>query len=195
MWDQRFSAEHYVYGKDPNGFLEENVDRLPGREVLCLAEGEGRNAVFLARHGFSVTAVDASAVGLEKARCLAAEHGVEIDTVHADLEDYALGVDRWDAIVSIFCHVLPPLRRKVHAQVPAALRRGGVFLLEAYTPAQLHNNTGGPRDINRLMTAEQLQQELAPLEFQCLREVEREIVEGAHHTGLAAVVQVIARRP
>lgn len=195
MWDERFSAEHYVYGKEPNAFLEENVDRLPGRKVLCLAEGEGRNAVFLAGHGFSVTAVDASAVGLEKARRLAAERGVEIHTVHADLEDYALGVDRWDAIVSIFCHVLPPLRRKVHAQVPAALRRGGVFLLEGYTAAQLQHSTGGPRDIARLMSAEQLQEELAPLEFPCLREVEREVVEGAHHTGLGAVVQVIARRP
>lgn len=194
VWDERFSAEHYVYGKEPNAFLEENVAHLYGREVLCLAEGEGRNAVFLARRGFSVTAVDASAVGLDKARRLAAEHGVEIHTVHADLEDYALGIDRWDAIVSVFCHVLTPLRRKVHAQVAAALREGGVFLLEAYTPAQLQNNTGGPRDIDRLMSAEQLQEELAPLEFQCLREVEREIIEGAHHTGTGSVVQVIARK-
>lgn len=194
MWDERYRADFYVFGKEPNGFLEQHVGELRKGEVLCLAEGEGRNAVFLARQGFKVTAVDASPVGLAKARRLAAEHGVEIDTVCADLEDYDMGVERWDSIVSIFCHVLPPLRKKVHARVRDALRNGGVFLLEAYTPAQLVHGTGGPKSAERMMSKALLREELAGLKFRRLEELEREILEGVHHTGRSAVVQLIAEK-
>lgn len=194
MWDERYRADFYVFGTEPNGFLEQHLGELRKGEVLCLAEGEGRNAVFLAREGFKVTAVDASPVGLAKARRLAKEHGVEIQTVCADLEDYDMGVERWDSIVSIFCHVLPPLRKKVHARVRGALRKGGVFLLEAYTPAQLAHGTGGPKSAERMMSKALLREELAGLRFLRLEELEREILEGVHHTGRSAVVQLIAEK-
>lgn len=195
MWDERYSTTDYVYGTAPNRFLETHAHLLPPGEVLCLAEGEGRNAVFLARRGYRVTAVDASPVGLAKAERLAAEQGVEIETVCADLAHFPLGADRWAGIVSIFGHLPPDVRRRVHAQIPAALRPGGVLLLEAYTPAQIALGTGGPKSPELMMSAATLADELAGLEFLRLEELRREVVEGMGHTGRGAVVQVVARKP
>lgn len=195
MWDERFSAGHYVYGVEPNDFLREHVARLPGGgRVLCLAEGEGRNAVFLAQRGFAVTAVDASAVGLAKGERLARERGVRVDWVCADLADYELGERCWDGIVSIFCHLPAPVRAALHRRVVASLRDRGVLLLEAYTPAQLGRGTGGPPDVSMMMTAAALQLELRGLHVEFLRELEREVVEGTLHTGAGAVVQLMASR-
>lgn len=163
--------------------------------MLCLAEGQGRNAVFLAGLGHRVTAVDRSPVGLEGARRLAAERDVEVETVVADLADFDLGDARWDAIVSVFAHLPPELRRDVHARVVRALRPGGLFVLEAYTPRQLDYGTGGPPDPALLVTLEALRTELAGLDVEHGVEREREVVEGAKHTGLAHVVQFVARRP
>lgn len=168
---------------------------MPPGDVLCLAEGEGRNAVFLARRGHRVLAVDASAVGLAKAAQLAEEHGVRIETLTADLADLVIEPGRWDAIVSIFCHVPPPIRRTLHRQAVAGLRPGGLFVLEAYTPAQLEFRTGGPPTVELLMTLADLREELAGLEFLQALEIERDVVEGRLHTGRGAVVQIVARKP
>ncbi|MFU8821322.1 MAG: SAM-dependent methyltransferase [Gammaproteobacteria bacterium] len=194
MWDERYSADEYVFGKEPNRFLEEHFARMPKGKVLCLAEGEGRNAVFLARQGYEVTAVDASAVGLAKARRLAEEHGVQVRWICADLAGYDPGVDQWDGIVSIFCHLSPDARRPLHARLPGALKRGGVLLLEAYTPDQLAHRTGGPSNVGWMMTPSDLATELPGLVFNRLQELEREIVAGRHHHGMSAVVQLIAEK-
>lgn len=195
QWNQRYATEDYWYGTQPNDFLKEHVGALPpcGR-VLCLAEGEGRNAVFLAEQGFEVVAVDASAVGLAKAERLARERRVRVTTVHADLGRYALGHDAWDGIVSIWCHLPPALRARVHANVRPALRVGGVFLLEAYTPAQLEFKTGGPPTAELMPTLAGLRAELSGLAFEVAIERERDVHEGRGHDGQSAVVQVVARR-
>lgn len=197
MWDQRYSEPGFAYGIEPNDFLAATATRyLPvGGEVLCLAEGEGRNAVYLARQGFRVTGVDSSAVGLTKARALAGEHGVEVATVVADLAEYDLGFARWDGIVSIWCHTPSALRARLHRAVVAALRPGGVFLLEAYTPAQLEHRTGGPPVADMLMTLAAVREELAGLELVLGEEKVREVHEGAYHDGPSAVLQVVARKP
>lgn len=197
MWDQRYREPGFAYGTEPNDFLVATAERYlpPGGQVLSLAEGEGRNAVFLAQRGFRVTGVDGSAVGLAKARALAAERGVELDTVVADLADYELGVDRWDGIVSIWCHTPSSLRARLHRGVVAALRPGGVFLLEAYTPDQLRYKTGGPPSADLLMTLAAVRDELAGLELVVGDERVREVHEGAHHDGPSAVLQVVARKP
>lgn len=134
MWDERYSAEEYVYGTSPNNFLEANFSSIPKGKVLSLAEGEGRNAVFLAKQGYSVTAVDASLVGLNKARKLAEDNGVVIEFIQADLADYDLGENQWDGIVSIFCPLPSSVRKQLHKKVVAGLKPNGVFLIEAYTP-------------------------------------------------------------
>ncbi|HYO54583.1 class I SAM-dependent methyltransferase [Archangium sp.] len=196
-WDARFSQEEYVYGTKPNDYLVECTPSLPPppARVLSLGEGEGRNGVYLAGLGYRVTAVDASAVGLRKAEHLAAQRGVSLERVHSDLGDYAIAPGAWDAIISIFCHMPMPLRRQVYRAALAGLRPGGVLVLEAYTPAQLALRTGGPPVRERLYTAEELREDFAGLEFSVLRELERDVVEGSLHTGRAAVVQVLGRKP
>ena len=195
-WDARYAGEEFWYGTLPNDFLREHAAALPplGR-VLCLGEGEGRNAVFLAEQGFAVVGVDLSAVALAKAARLARERGVVITTLQADLAQFPLGRAAWDGIVSIWCHLPPPLRARVHSDVVGALRPAGVFLLEAYAPAQLAHRTGGPATVELLPTVAALRDELAGLSFEIAVECEREIHEGRRHNGRSAVVQVLARRP
>lgn len=193
MWNARYSRPGFVYGTEPNDFLVAEASRIPSGRVLSLGEGEGRNAVYLAGLGYDVLAVDSSRVGLRKARQLAAERGVKIRTVAADLSDFELEPRAWEGIVSIFCHLPPPLRRRVHRGVARGLLPGGVFILEAYTPRQLAYGTGGPPTTDLLLSLNDLRAELPGLELLVAREVEREVLEGSHHTGLGHVVQVVAR--
>ena len=194
-WDARYAEPGWAFGTEPNDFLREHAGALPPRaRVLCLAEGEGRNAVWLARQGHDVTAVDTARIGLEKAQRLAATHGVRLDLVCADLADFVFEPDAWDGVVSIFAHVPVPVRRRVHAALPFTLRPGGVLLLEAYRPQQLERGTGGPPDDARMLDLERLRAELGGLEWLLARELERPVVEGRYHTGTASVVQLVARR-
>lgn len=196
-WDERFAGDDYAYGKEPNDFLRAAAAKLPEppAKILSLAEGEGRNAVFLAGLGHQVTAIDSSSVGLAKAERLAKERGVTLTTVEADLADYPIEPGAWDAVVSIFCHLPPPLRRQVHRAVVQGLRPGGVVVLEGYTPRQLEFRTGGPPVLELLYSAEILREDFEGLEFLSLEELERDVVEGRLHTGRAAVVQLLARKP
>jgi SAM-dependent methyltransferase len=192
MWDERFSEPGYAYGKDPNQFLVSVADRIPPGRVLCLAEGEGRNAVYLAGLGYQVTAIDASTVGLNKAQALAEERGVEIEAVHADLADYEIDPGEWQGVISIYCHLPPIVRAALHEQCLRGLGPGGVFILEAFTPRQLDHGTGGPKDRDLLMELDIIRQELPGLRFEVAREIEREVVEGEYHGGTASVLQILA---
>jgi SAM-dependent methyltransferase len=198
MWDQRYDEEGFAYGIDPNDFLKSEYGRIPkGGRVLCLAEGEGRNAVFLAKQGYVVTAVDQSSVGLAKAKNLAVENGVEISTVVADLTGYDLGNEIWDGIVSIAAHVPPNVRKKLHGQVVNSLKRGGVFILEAYTERHIEmDGIGGPPPSMKemFMSLKELGPELNGLDFVVGDEIERNISEGKYHQGESAVVQVVANK-
>lgn len=195
MWNEKYNNEQFVYGTAPNDFLRDNAHRFsPEGKILCIAEGEGRNAVWLAEQGFQVTAVDASDVGLAKGRKLAASRGVTVNWIHADLSQYVPGVGVWDGVVAIFAHLPPDLRSRVHADCVDSLKEGGVLLLEAYTPEQLNFKTGGPGNPDWLMTPEVLQQELQGLTFEQLQKTERDVIEGIGHTGLGSVVQVIGIR-
>ncbi len=194
MWDLRYSSDDFAYGTEPNDFLVDNLNHLLKGKVLCLAEGEGRNAVWLAQQGMDVTAVDASAVGLNKAQKLAFERGVSMTTTQSDLKHFDFGSNQWDSIVSIFCHLPPDLRQHVHAQCVEALKPGGTMLLEAFIPRQLEFNTGGPPVIEMMMDSASLQQELQGLQFIHLEETVRDIQEGEFHNGQSAVVQLIAMK-
>ena len=194
-WDERYAGPGYAYGLEPNDFLVLVAGHLPPGPVLSLAEGEGRNALFLAGRGHDVLAVDQSAVGLAKARERARELGLPLQTRQADLGEYAIEPGAWAGVVSIFCHLPRALRERVHASVVRGLRPGGVLVLEAYTPDQLGRGTGGPASADFLMSLEDLTRELAGLEFLHAVELERDVHEGSFHTGRAAVVQVVARRP
>jgi 2-polyprenyl-3-methyl-5-hydroxy-6-metoxy-1,4-benzoquinol methylase len=195
VWNKRYGQAEYAYGTAPNDFLVSMVDRIPKGQVLCLCEGEGRNGVYLAEQGCTVTGVDGSANGLQKAQALAEERGVTITTVVADLADYAIAPNTYDAVVSIFAHLPHELRRRIHTQVVAGLRPGGVLVLEAYTPAQIGRGTGGPSTPDLLPTLADLRTELAGLDIVLGQEIEREIHEGAFHGGMSSVVQLLAVKP
>jgi SAM-dependent methyltransferase len=193
-WDERYAEPDYAYGTEPNDFLRSVAPALSPGRVLCLAEGQGRNAVFLAGLGHDVTAVDQSDVGLGRARQLAAARGVHITTVQADLAAYAIEEASWDAVVAIFAHLPVPVRRLAFGRAVAGLRPGAVFILEAYAPRQLALGTGGPRQADLLMDVASLREDLPGLVFEVAREVQRDVTEGRYHTGLAAVVQLVGRK-
>ena len=195
VWDERYAHPEYKYGTKANDFLISVTDNIPMGRVLCLAEGEGRNAVYLASWGFEVTAVDFSAAGIEKTKRLAAENQVQVETILADLSDYKIREDFWNGIVSIFCHLPVDLRRRVHAGCVKGLRSGGTFVLEAYHPDQLEYNTGGPPVRELLMELEDVREELNGLDIEISREIVREIYEGSMHNGLSATIQILARKP
>lgn len=190
-WDERYRAPGYLYGTLPNQFLESVAGQIPGGRVLMLAEGEGRNAVFLVSLGYEVTAVDSSVVGLQKAERLARERGVQVELLQADLADYRIEPDSWSGIVACYCHLPLALRQAVHRASVTGLKQGGVFILEAFSKQQLNYQTGGPKSLEMLMSLAELQTELAGLQFRHGVELEREVREGSGHTGLAAVVQLL----
>ena len=195
FWDERYGSDEYAYGVEPNDFLRAEAHRIPPGPVLCLAEGEGRNAVFLAGLGHAVTAVDLSSEGLRKAERLAQRVGVTLELIQADLATFELALDHWSGIVEIFAHVPPPVRRRVHAQIPHALRVGGCLVLETYRPEQLALGTGGPKELSLLSSLADLRDELSPLELVVAREANRDIHEGRFHDGPSATVQIVGVRP
>lgn len=194
FWDERFGAEGFVYGREPNDFLRAEAHRIPKGRVLCLAEGEGRNAVFLAGLGHDVTAVDFSLEGLRKTALLAKERNVKVTTIHADLATFEPELDAFTGVVAIFAHLPPPVRQRVLGWIPHALRPGGVFITEVYSPKQLAFGTGGPRDVALLVGVETLKAELS-LQVEVAQEVERYIDEGSLHSGQSATTQFVASRP
>jgi len=194
MWDQRYASDDYVYGTEPNTFLAEHAHRLQG-PVLSLAEGEGRNAVFLASLGLAVLGVDASAVGLAKAQRLAAKRDVSIETAVVDLITYTPPQEHYGAVVSIFAHLPSQARRRLHRAVEQALKPGGLILLEGYSKAQLGRGTGGPSDLDMLLTTADIEQDFPHCEVLLCQEIERDVTEGRLHTGMASVVQFIGRKP
>lgn len=193
MWDQRYANDEFVYGTEPNSFLAEHAHLLKG-PVLSLAEGEGRNAVYLASLGLDVLGVDSSTVGLAKAQRLAASRGLSIRTEVADLAEYDPPAGEFGAVVSIFAHLPSAVRRRLYPLVERSLKPGGVLLLEAYSQAQLARHTGGPKDADMLLTTADITSAFPQCQTILCQQIEREVLEGAYHTGLASVVQFIARK-
>ena len=195
FWDSRYAEADWAYGCEPNDFLREHAQQLQAGEALCLAEGQGRNAVYLASLGHRVTAQDLSPVGLERAEQLARQRGVTIECLCCDLNDLQLEAESTDLVVAIWMHLPPDQRARVHAQAMRALRPGGHLILEAYTPRQLRFGTGGPPTAELLIEPDQVRTELQGLEWLVLREQERWIEEGPYHRGQSAVVQAVGHKP
>ncbi|OYZ18073.1 MAG: SAM-dependent methyltransferase [Bdellovibrio sp. 28-41-41] len=195
QWNDRYGQSEYYYGTAPNTFLVDQVNQFEqNAKVLCLAEGEGRNAVFLAKKGFQVTAVDSSQVGLDKLAELAVKNNVVIDTICCDLNEFVFEDSYWSGIVSIWCHLPSELRTKVHKGVVFGLKPGGIFVLEAYRPEQLKFRTGGPQNADLMPTLSQVVSELPGLKPVLAHEIERNVSEGIGHQGLSAVVQFVGTK-
>ena len=196
FWDERYSSEEYAYGVRPNDFLVEAAKRLPtASRILSLGEGEGRNAIFLAKGSHKVTAVDQSDIGLLKTQKLALSQGCTVETVVSDLWEYEIGEQKWDAIVSIFCHVPSELRRVLYPKIRAGLKTGGFLIVEAYAPEQLKRNSGGPKEADLLVSRDELQTHFSDFEIVHLQALSRVIQEGLFHKGLSDVTQFIGINP
>ncbi|SFR48742.1 bifunctional 2-polyprenyl-6-hydroxyphenol methylase/3-demethylubiquinol 3-O-methyltransferase UbiG [Thiomicrospira sp. ALE5] len=194
-WNQKYQGQDYFYGTKPNDFLKSQATLWQSpKKILCIAEGEGRNATYLASLGHRVFAIDSSSVAREKALKLAASSQVTIDYQLADLANFDFGQQQWDAVVSIFCHLPSSLRHKVHQRVEAGLVQGGTFLLEAYTPNQLAFGTGGPKDTNLLYTPDQITNDFSQINWSLAHEVQRNIQEGTGHQGMSAVIQFLGSK-
>jgi SAM-dependent methyltransferase len=194
-WNERFSEPGFAYGTEPNDFLVSVVARIPKGRLLSLAEGEGRNAVYLAALGYEVTAVDSSSVGLRMAEELAAERGVAIKTSLADGGEFRIEPEQWDGIMAFYCHVPSSIRMPLHRAVVRGLKPGGMFALEAFSKEQIGNETGGPKSLDMLMSLDELKSECAGLKFIHAVELHRDVHEGRGHTGLASVVQILGVKP
>lgn len=196
FWDQRFAGETFKYGLEPNAFLRAEATRLaPGSRVLVPGDGEGRNGVWLAQQGHRVCSVDASPVGLDKALRLARQRGVDIDVELGDLEVWAPVPGAWDALVLIYVHLPLAWRTPVHRRLAQGLRPGGRVIVEAFHPAQLGRDSGGPRDLDMLCTLEDLRADFGMF-CEELSGWQGEVMldEGPGHQGAAQVTRWSARR-
>ena len=195
FWDQKYQGEGYFYGTEPNVWLTRQAHLLrPGMRALAVADGEGRNGVWLAGRGLDVTSVDASGRALAKARALAAARGVALTTIQADLRGWTWPEAAFDAVIALFAHFRPDDRRHLHRGMLGALMPGGVLLLEAFNPYQHLDRTGGPPDLAMLYSAHRLREDFAEAEIVSLRELVGELAEGEGHLGRSALVRLIARR-
>jgi SAM-dependent methyltransferase len=194
MWDERYSPAEYFYGKNPNDFLRVAAALIPkGSQVLCLAEGEGRNAVFLAELGLKVSAVDFSVVGKEKALALAASKNVSLEYIVADLNEFVFP-RKYDAVISIWCHLPQELRKKIHQQSENGLVSSGLFILEAYNPKQLEYKTGGPANIEMLYKENEVKSDFLNMDWILSQNTEKNISEGAGHLGMSSTLQLIGKK-
>lgn len=195
FWDERYAADEFAYGTAPNDFLVQRLGRIaPRGRVLCLADGEGRNGVWLAQQGLQVTSVDVSARGLDKAQALARQAGVHIDAVVCDVTRFDVGTAAWDAITSIFLHLPAKPRRALHERCAAALKPRGVFIYEAYGLEQLRYGTGGPKEPELLPTLDDALADLNGLHIEHRFAGVRTVHEGRLHHGDGYVLQVVAVR-
>ena len=190
FWDNRYSAEEYVFGKEPNDFFKNKIDTLEPGKILVLAAGEGRDAVYAAKKGWEVLALDQSEKGKEKALKLSKEQNVTIEFQVCDIleiENFS-----YDVIALIFFHLPSETRKRLYQKIVNGMRKGGMIILESFNPEQLNNNSGGPKDIDMLLTKEIIEKEFYGLSV--IENNEEEIIlnEGKGHVGKANVVRFVA---
>lgn len=194
MWDKRYGTEDYAYGKDPNAFFSTQVDEAGPGLMLLPGEGEGRNAVYAARNGWTVEAFDQSSVGQSKALALASELGVEINYQVCPLEDFLFIPNHYDAAGLLFFHSDPASRIFLHQKIYESLKPGGILILEAFHKEQLHKNTGGPKSPALLFDEETLTSDFALFKILLLEKQEIELNEGPFHQGLASVIRFVGKK-
>lgn len=194
FWDERFAAEEYIYGKEPNTYFAEQIRKLsPGRLLLPM-EGEGRNAVFAASLGWQVDAFDSSAEGIKKAQKLADLHGVTLKYEHCGVEGFDWPENEYDMVALIFAHLVPDLRIEMHKSIANSLRPGGHLLVELFHPDQLGRKSGGPKVSEMLYSPDLLKADFPDIEFSALQRIETTLSEGSYHQGKAILTRGIGTK-
>jgi SAM-dependent methyltransferase len=196
-WNGRFSAPGFLFGEAPNAWLEAHAGAWsPGQRVLCIADGEGRNSVWLAARGLAVDAFDISEVAVAKARALAAARGVAPCVEVADVDGWRWPEETYDGVAAIFVQFADPaMRQRLFERIVRGLKPGGTLVLQGYTPKQLEYRTGGPPFVEHLYTEPMLRTAFAALAIDELRVYEAELAEGSGHRGRSALVGLVARKP
>lgn len=196
-WNSRFATGDYIFGTEPNAWLREHAAVWSaGQRVLCVADGEGRNSVWLARQGLQVDAFDIAELGVAKARKLAATKGVQVNYAVSDCDSYAWPQGVYDGVAVIFVQFADPaMRERMFTHIKQSLKPGGTMVLQGYTPRQLEYKTGGPPQVSHLYTTDMLRQAFADLDVLELRDYEAELSEGDRHTGMSALIGLVARKP
>lgn len=196
IWNERYAGDDYHFGTEPNAFLVSQQSLLkPGMSCLAVADGEGRNGVWLAGHGLDVLSVDSSSVAQEKAGKLARERGVTVKFEQVDLAQWAWGENRFDMVAAIFIQFASPeLREQMFGHIKRCLKPGGLLLLQGYTPRQLHYRTGGPSQAENLYTEALLRNAFDDMQILHLREHDDIISEGAGHNGMSALIDLVAHK-
>jgi cyclopropane fatty-acyl-phospholipid synthase-like methyltransferase len=195
-WEARYAEPGYLFGTEPNAFLKSKAHLLkPGQKALAVADGEGRNGVFLAELGLDVLAIDISPKALEKSSALARERGVTLRTERTNLATWSWRAAAFDVIVAIFIQFSPPKEREeIFAKIKRALKPGGLLLLEGYRPEQLKYKTGGPSKVEQLYTRALLEQEFAGFSSLEIEEHDSVVSEGSRHVGMAALIDLVGRK-
>ena len=196
-WDARYDRPDYLFGEEPNAFLKSQLERIKlHKSALAVADGEGRNGVWLAQQGLAVTSIDASAVALRKAEDLAARRGVSISTQLIDMNDFEWQPAAFDLVVAIFIQFADPrLRDDLFAGTIRTLAPRGTLLMQGYRREQLAYGTGGPPHVDHLYTEEMLRRAFESLEIIELSSYDAEIQEGQAHRGMSALIDLVARKP
>ncbi len=196
MWNKRYSQPGFLFGTAPARFLAENASYLiPGQTALAVADGEGRNSVFMAEKGLQVTATDSSDVAIDKARGLAAARSVSVDYRLADLHDWDWQAEQYDLVAAIFIQFAdPPFRDRIFQGMKKTLKPGGVLLLHGYRPKQLEYGTGGPPIAENMYEVDLLQSAFGDMDILRLKAYDREVEEGRGHSGMSALIDLIARK-
>jgi SAM-dependent methyltransferase len=195
-WEERFAAPDYWFGKAPNAFLKRHAHRLrPGQKALAIADGEGRNGVFLAECGLDVLSLDFSPSAVAKAKALAAERGVTLRAEIADIFEWQWPPAAFDVVVGIFFQFAPPAqRRQIFAGIKKTLKPGGLLLIQGYRPEQLKYGTGGPSHAENMYTRELLQEAFGDFSSLEIREHDSVIAEGVGHDGMSALIDLVGRK-
>jgi 2-polyprenyl-3-methyl-5-hydroxy-6-metoxy-1,4-benzoquinol methylase len=197
FWNERFNKEEFIFGKEPNEYLVDQASQYlnPQSSVLCIADGEGRNGVWLAKQGMNVTGFDVSDIALAKAKQFAANNKVNIEYSLCDTDSFDWQPNTYDAIIGIFIQFADPeMRSRIFKQVHRSLKPGGLFILQGYTPKQLEYKTGGPSLIEHLYTEERIRELSRDFEILDLQCYEKELSEGARHTGMSALLGMVAKK-
>lgn len=195
-WNKRFTSDDFIFGTEPNAWLREHASVWQrGQRVLCVADGEGRNSVWLAQQGLLVDAYDIAEVGVAKARRLAQAQGVQVNYSVADCDTYDYGEERYDGVAAIFVQFADPaMRARMFGNIHRCLKPGGVLILQGYTPRQLEYKTGGPPFVEHLYTEAMLREAFTGYGVLALREYEAELTEGSQHKGMSALIGLVARK-
>jgi SAM-dependent methyltransferase len=197
FWNQRFNKEEFIFGKEPNEYLALQTRNYlkPNAKVLCIADGEGRNGVWLAKQGMQVVGFDTSDIALAKANKFARDNQVEVEYSFSDTDSFDWQANAYDAVIGIFIQFADPqMRERIFQQTHKALKPGGILILQGYTPKQLEYKTGGPSLIEHLYTEEMIRDLAKEFQILDLRCYEKELNEGARHAGMSALLGLVAKK-